>query len=491
MATPKSSPRPANNQSLRLQPAAAAHPPTDCALRTRFCPAQLLRRFHHLLPATLLARWLAQYPQSFYQRAFTPRITLWYFLFQRLHHHHALSGVVQDARDGGADRLSPKGKRLSTQLSSEATTSFSDARQRLPQSLLRRCLRHFAQCVGQSFETALWLGHKVALADGSTLRMRPLGDLPQHFRPHRPGNCKKEPYWCVSRVVGMFCLATGVLLDSAMAGLKTSEQALCSQLLQTGIWDNWVLVADRNFGVYSVVGSARQVRAHVVCRLTQARAAKLARLAGVLLKPGLDVRVCWRSGKQDQCPQHLERQPVQGRLMAIGVRRGGRALTLYLFTTLLDRQKYTAQALAQLYGQRWKVELYLRHVKAQMDLGFLQCGSAEMAHKEWLAGLLAYNLIRYTMAAAAALAEVPLQVLSFSRARELLLGWLQRASFGRPTRPSWQRLLTRIANARLCKRPKPRPSEPRALRSFQNYFPKLEGSRAQARQNLTATCSKS
>ena len=63
--------------------------------------------------------------------------------------------------------------------------------------------------------------------------------------------------------------------------------------------------------------------------------------------------------------------------------------------------------MAQLYGQRWTVELDLRYLKAQMDLGFLESHSAELARKKWWAGLIAYNLIRWTMAAGAAVAQVP------------------------------------------------------------------------------------
>jgi len=487
---PIRSPRPASRKA-RPKPKAKTAADSPTILGTRFSSACLLRQFYKLLPLTLLLGWLALAPKTFYLRAFTPQITLWYFLFQRLSPNHCLSQVVQDARDGGADRLSPKGKRLSRQLASEATTSFSDARQRLPLEVLYRCLRHIAQRVEAAFQNTRWLGHPVALSDGSTLRMRPLGDMATQFPPHRPGNCKKPPYWCVSRVVGMFCLATGVVLDTAMGALTTSEQALFSQLLLQGQWADWVFVTDRNFGVYSVARSARQAGAHLVSRMTQARAAKMARLAGVPLAPGLDVRVTWHPGKHDHCPADLEPKPVEGRLVVVRVRRAGRGLTLCLFTTLLDAKKYTPQALAQLYGQRWKVELYFRYVKTQMDLGFLECYSAHMARKEWLAGLAAYNLIRYTMAAAAVLAQVPVQVISFSRARELLLGWLQRASFRRPTLRSWKILLTRIAKAQLPKRKKPRPSEPRAVRQFAKDFPKLEGSRADARKKLAPTCAKS
>ncbi len=132
-----------------------------------------------------------------------------------------------------------------------------------------------------------------------------------------------------------------------------------------------------------------------------------------------------------------------------------------------------------------------RYIKAQMGLGFLECHSADMLHKEWLAGLIAYNLIRWTMAAAAALAEVPMPWLSFSRTRELLLGWCRRTSGQRRRLGSWKRLLGRIAKARLPKRRKPRSSEPRAIRPFHKDFAKLEGSRAVARQKLVEACTNS
>src|SRR5712675_2239010 len=95
---------------------APAPPPL---LRSRLSPQQLLHRFHQLLPAPLLAGWLALSERTFYARAFTPLVTLWYMIFQRLSDNHHLSHVQEDAREGGADRLSPPGKALSRQLRSE------------------------------------------------------------------------------------------------------------------------------------------------------------------------------------------------------------------------------------------------------------------------------------------------------------------------------------------------------------------------------------
>ena len=277
-----------------------------------------------------------------------------------------------------------------------------------------------------------------------------------------------------------------MLLDSAVGSLKASEQTLSALILQS-CWKGWILVADRNFGVYSMARAAVASQAHLLVRLTQVRAGKLARLANRSLLPGLDVRLSWSPSPHDQCPPGLTAQPVQGRLVVVSARRPGfRTITLYLFTTLTDARAYAAGDLAQLYGQRWQVELCFRYVKAQMDLGFLECQSAQMARKEWLAGLIAYNIIRWTMATAAALAQVPVHSLSFSRARELLLGWSIRWSVRQPTVCSWKLLLGRIAKARLPKRRKPRLSEPRAIRPFEKNFAKLEGPRSQARQKLAA-----
>jgi len=78
---------------------------------------------------------------SFYERNFTLRITLWYLLYQRLCFDGTLADVVGDARKGGADRLGKRGeKKLSRRIRSAHTSSYNDARQRLPLALVQAAL---------------------------------------------------------------------------------------------------------------------------------------------------------------------------------------------------------------------------------------------------------------------------------------------------------------------------------------------------------------
>jgi Transposase DDE domain len=465
------------------------HPCSSAAplplLHTRCSARQLLGQFHKLLPASLLVTWMALSQRSFYARAFTPLVSLWYLVFQRLSHNHHLSHVQEDAREGGADRLSPPGKALSSRIRSESTSAYSDARQRLPLEVCRRTLGHIGQQFAQSFKLPQWFGLQAVLLDGSTYRLRPFGNIPQQFPPHRPGNCKKSPYWCVARVVGLLCLSSGAVLDSAVGCLKTSEQALSATLLQARSWAGCLLLGDRNFGVYSMARAIVAAQGQALLRLTRVRAAKLAKASDHKLRPGLDVLLNWSPSRYDQCPEKLTPAPVPGRLLVVRVQRPGfRALNLYLFTTLVDPVRCPAQDLVRLYGQRWTIEVCFRYIKAQMELGFLECYSADMARKEWFAGLIAYNLIRWTMASAAALAERALPRLSFSRTRELLLGWLVRTQLHQPSTASWKKLLSRISKAQLPKRRKPLPSEPRAVRPFRKDHVTLLGSRAAARKIL-------
>jgi IS4 transposase len=77
--------------------------------------------------------------------------------------------------------------------------------------------------------------------------------------------------------------------------------------------------------------------------------------------------------------------------------KGFRVRTIILVTTLLDPIAFPAQALGELYFQRWSVELHFREIKTLLRLDILRCLTPQMVHKELLLHLIAYNLIRSLM----------------------------------------------------------------------------------------------
>lgn len=423
--------------------------------------------------------------KRFYDRLFCPLVTLWYLLFQRLNPDHSLDRALADARAGGGNRINPK---LSRGLVSRSTCSYSDARQRLPWLFLLQTLwLQAGKILGLSAATTQWRGLKIALLDGTTVRLRPhpavAKDFPVHANQH-----PKRSYWCLMRVVVGFCGLCGAALDCAMGACQVSEQVLACQILLRSA-GRCLFIGDRNFGVFRVVQAARQAHQHVLFRLTDSRARKLLCRP---LRPG-QYQVCWTPTRHDQLEPGCDTAPVPGRLLAVKVtRKGFRSLQLLLFTTLPHTADYPLEELVRLYGLRWHIELNLRYLKTQMDLVQLEVKSADMARKEWLAGLLAYNLVRAAQLSAALHKGISPLSLSFSSVRRRLENWLRTyASARRQLGAQWTELLEDLGCCLLPRRRKPRPSEPRAQRHLRSPYALLFGSRAAARRNLKKYASKS
>ncbi|MEX2174537.1 MAG: transposase [Pirellulaceae bacterium] len=99
---------------------------------------------------------------------------------------------------------------------------------------------------------------------------------------------------------------------------------------------------------------------------------------------------------------------------------GCRTREVTLVTTLLDPAQYPAAELAQLYADRWQIEVNLRHLKQTLHLDVLRCKTVAGVHKELLMIALAYNLVRLVIWRAAQTQQVSVHRVSFIDA----LRWL-------------------------------------------------------------------
>jgi IS4 transposase len=98
--------------------------------------------------------------------------------------------------------------------------------------------------------------------------------------------------------------------------------------------------------------------------------------------------------------QEWERLPealVLRQIQVTVAQPGFRVTAFYLITTLLDVEAYPASELADLYFQRWDVELFFREIKTTMGMDILRCKTPDMVRKEILMHLIVYNGIRCLM----------------------------------------------------------------------------------------------
>jgi len=259
----------------------------------------------------------------------------------------------------------------------------------------------------------LWHDLRPKLIDGTTVS---LPDTQKNQRAYPQSRSQKPGCgFPLLRLVGVFSLATGVLLDYAKGNKHQSELRLLKGLLgQFRRGD--LAVADRGFCSY-VLLALLLVRGVVsLFRLHQCRPA--------------DLRKGKRLGKNDRLftwlkppekPRWLPQswwKKIAAQLTVRVIRfklchRGYRPESVTLVTTLLDAQKYPAQDIAQLYVRRWKIELWFRDIKTSMGMEVLRCKSPQMVHKELEMFFIAYNLIRCLIAQAGAINDVALDRMSF------------------------------------------------------------------------------
>ena len=267
----------------------------------------------------------------------------------------------------------------------------------------------------------------------------------------------------------------------AEASVKTSEQEL-AVIIIAELGPDTVLVGDINFGVFRVVQAARHQQCQVVFRLSPARAKKV---AGCALRPDDDLVVDWSPSRQDQLQDDMAAEPIHGRVVCCRIQcKGFRPKKIFLFTTLLEQKVYTVAELLQLYGRRIHVELNLRYVKEQLELGELTGKSPDSVRKELYSGFLAYNLIRACMAEAAAAENTSPLKLSFTRCWRRLRPVLIK--LGATDSPEYiaevfQSLLLRLRKCKLPQRKVLR-LEPRAVRTRRRPYPVLTGDRKKARK---------
>jgi len=159
---------------------------------------------------------------------------------------------------------------------------------------------------------------------------------------------------------------------------------------------------------------------------------------------------------------------------------GFRTKTLYLLTTLLDEKRYPASLIAELYRQRWRVELYFRDLKTTLGMDIIQSKTPEMVTKEIQMFFIAYNVIRLLIIDSQP-DDMPI-TFAFKSCVQTLLAYNQPSN-QKPSL-SLKNMLLHIAACKLRYRP-PR-VEPRVVKRRPKPFKLMTKPRAELRAQLLA-----
>lgn len=425
--------------------------------------------FFNLLTTPQLLSKTEELQPDFRERIFPPTETLSMFLSQAMNADRSCQNIVNAM---GVQRLMH-----GLQPHSTGTSSYCKARQRLSMSMVSELVR----CTGQLTQEALpsqwcWQGRSVKLVDGTTVTM-PDTEANQNAYPQQAGQ-KPGLGFPICRILAVFCLASGSILNAAMGPYKgkgADEQTLLRGLLDS-LNQKDLLLGDALFASYFLLA---ELQARDIDAVFEQHGAR---------KKSTDFRQGKRLGTKDHLitytkpkkkPDWMTEDMYQAAPATVTIRElkvGDKILV----TTLLSPKEASKKALQDLYKDRWQVELNLRHIKTTLGMETLSCKSPDMVLKEMWVYFLAYNLIRLVMAQSAVLADLLPRQISFKHTLQLWQAYRQQQGIGNQINLSSLCLLI----AENCVGNRPGRVEPRAVKRRPKPYPLLMKERELAREDI-------
>jgi hypothetical protein len=348
-------------------------------------------------------------------------VAIWLIIFQRLHPKGTLAVAVRELLTGSVGAFVQGAKGESRGPLSANTSAYSQARSRLPLEVVEQVSDLIFESLHQQPKVLPGLERPMFLLDGSSILLAHSQALVAAYPPAQ--NQYGTAHWPVMRVVVAHDVVSGLATRPAWGpmygGQAVGEQELTKTIIGRLPAECGVM-GDRNFGVFSMAYHASSQKHPCVFRLTELRAGKLN--GGVAPPAGTDKTIRWVPSREDRRnnPEIPADAQVEGRLLVLKIRSGGKLQKIYIFTTLT----LPAEQILQLYGSRWNIETDLRSLKGEVRLHMLQVHSPAMAEKELVLAVAAYNFTRAAMQDAATALGLDPRQFSFSLAQDTIQAFL-------------------------------------------------------------------
>ena len=336
---------------------------------------------------------------------------VWLVIALALYRHQSIPDVVAHLALVLPDEVNPD----------IARSALTQARQRLGDEPLAQL---FAICSTVWDEQHQWDRNWRGLAryavDGSTLRTSHCAENRQHFgaQAYVDGVVASYPQM---RLVTLTALATHVVRDAVFGAYGVNEMRYAADLISR-IPDRSLSVFDKGFfSAAPLVGLQNQglQRHWLIPAKTNAQWVKLDQTPD-------DYRVRMTVSQQARAANPDLPAFWEARAIEAISRRGRKRI---LLTSLMDAKAYPAREIVQQYQERWRIETSYRELKQEM-LGSeitLRSATPQTVRQEVWGALLAYNLVRLTMAEVAKEAQVEPTQLSFTIALHYIRhewGWM-------------------------------------------------------------------
>ena len=396
---------------------------------------------------------------DFRERLLDPVVTVFQFLLQALNREESFAATCPAL----TAPLISAFHTTSVQLSSSAT---SQARSRLPRCVLEDLVVGVCETDSEP-EFEYWKGLRLVALDCSTVSMPSEAELFAFFGRARAR--KTTINFPLATISTLLAVGTSLVLSHNFGPYDRGEHKTALPLLKA-LGPGDLLLADRHF---SGSPTLARLQAQGVNFLMRKNARLIVERLPVLKRLGRhDFITEIAMDKTARCKDPSLPPTVRVRIFKAHWRApSGERLTGWFVTSLKNARKFQPAKLAKLYHRRWQIETSYLEFKVTFHGAILRSKTVENIHKEFLAHLLAYQLLRRMMLDAARKHHLqPTQISILNAARWVLcFAAIMRGAPATMLPTLYQDLLDAIALTLIDVRPGR--LEPRALaRECKHYL---------------------
>ncbi len=292
-------------------------------------------------------------------------------------------------------------------------SAISKARSRLTwkalQAIGQRCLRPLAR---PEHAHAFFAGYRLVAMDGSNFEVPDEEANVQAFG--YPGSRTGQAGYPQAQCAILTECASHAILDAELGAYKQAEWEVAAPLLRS-LTPDMLCMADRGFVGYAHWRAGLQTGAQLLWRMPKSLILPVEQL----LDDGSYLSRLYPS-------ERARRKGIEGitiRVIEYVLPQGPKSEPMYrLVTTLLDAQSAPAQDLAQLYHERWEVELVFDELKTHLGQRrrVLRSKTPELVRQEFYGWVMAHYAVRWLMYQGATQADIPDRTVSFTATVQLV-----------------------------------------------------------------------
>ena len=430
-------------------------------------------QFEPFLPAELLD----ELSSSKRERHYGNVTTFWAWVSQIIDENASCSKAVSLVQSWCAEAQLP--------VPSSDTGGYCMARKRLTMSFLKGVNGHLSNLMSRRIRPEdRWHGHVLKAIDGTSVKL--MDTLENQEQYPQPSTQKPGCGFPVMGLVGIINLSHGGWEAFATAANSAHDLSVSAQLMDQ-FESGDVVLADRAFCSYELIATLQEQGVHSLMRLHAARHRALDWREGKKLSKN-ERLVTWTKPRYQPPSSQLSEQQWSALPGTLDIRlvryrcqgRDSKQRDIIVATTLSDL-KHTGQELADLYEQRWDIEVKIRDIKTTLGMEDFAVRTPDMAGKTLAMLMIAYNLIKAVSQQSAIENSQSIALMGFKGVLDIVVSYRSNYRGHKHharKRETLHRTLIEIISTKLLDK-RPGRQEPRALKKRPKPFPLLTAPRAQ------------